>query len=98
MIPREKPAVTITGNASQGGFSMNTKLAEVTLHIDEDISHDKREEFRDVLLAMDGVMAAAYHDEKPHLMLIEYNPDAVNSIRFVDAAKKKNLHVELIGL
>ena len=77
---------------------MNTKLAEVTLHIDEGISHDERERFRDVLLAMDGVMAAAYHDEKPHLMLIEYNPDAVNSTRFVDAARKQNLHAELIGL
>ena len=77
---------------------MNTKLAEVTLHIDEDISHDERERFRDVLLAMDGVMAAAYHDEKPHLMLIEYNPDAVNSVEFVDAARKQNLHAELIGL
>ena len=77
---------------------MNTKLAEVTLHIDEGISHDERERFRDVLLAMDGVMAAAYHDEKPHLMLIEYNPDAVNSLEFVDAAKKQNLHAELIGL
>ena len=77
---------------------MSSKLAEVTLHIDEDISHEKREEFRDVLLAMDGVMAAAYHDEKPHLMLIEYNPDAVNSIKFVDAARQQNLHAELIGL
>ena len=77
---------------------MNTRLAEVTLHIDESITHDEREALRDVLLAMDGVLAAAYHDEKPHLMLIEYNPDAVNSIKFVEAAKKKNLHAELIGL
>ena len=76
---------------------MNTKLADVTLHIDEDTSHDERESFRNVLLAMDGVMAAAYHDEKPHLMLIEYNPDAINSIEFVNAAKKHNLHAELIG-
>jgi hypothetical protein len=90
--------VIIAGNARQGGFIMSSKLAEVTLHIDEDISHEKREEFRDVLLAMDGVMAAAYHDEKPHLMLIEYNPDAVNSIKFVDAARQQNLHAELIGL
>lgn len=76
---------------------MNTKLAEVTLHIDENTSHDEREGFRDVLLAMNGVMAAASHDEKPHLMLIEYNPDAINSIEFVNAAKKHNLHAELIG-
>jgi hypothetical protein len=76
---------------------MDTKLAEVTFHIDEGTSHDERENFRDVLLAMDGVMAAAYHDEQPHLMLIEYNPDVVNSIEFVDAARKHGLHAELIG-
>jgi hypothetical protein len=98
MIPNENWPVIIAGNARQGGFIMSTKLAEVTLHIDEDTSHDERERFRDVLLAMDGVMAAAYHDEKPHLMLIEYNPDTVNSSRFVDAAREQNLHAELIGL
>jgi hypothetical protein len=77
---------------------MNAKLAEVTLHIDEDTSHDERESFRDVLLAMDGVLAAAYHDERPHLMLIEYNPDTIHSIEFVNAAKKHGLHAEMIGL
>ena len=77
---------------------METSLAEVTLHIDENTSHDERENFRDVLLSMDGVMAAAYHDEKPHLIMIEYNPDVINSIEFVDAAKKQRLHAELIGL
>ena len=76
---------------------MGTKLAEVTVHIDENTSHDEREKFRDVLLAMDGVLAAACHDEKPHLLLIEYNPDTINSIEFVNAAKKQDLHAELIG-
>jgi hypothetical protein len=76
---------------------MSAKLAEVTLHIDEDTSHDERESFRDVLLAMDGVIAAAYHDEKPHLMLIEYNPDSIPSVEFVNAAKQHGLHAELIG-
>ena len=76
---------------------MNTRLAEVTLHIDEATSHVERENFRDVLLAMDGVVAASYHDERPHLMLIEYNPEAINSIEFVSAAKKHGLHAELIG-
>ena len=76
---------------------MDTKLAEVTLHIDEDTPHDERENFRDVLLALDGVMAASYHDEKPHLMLIEYNPDVIQSIEFVNTAKKHGFHAELIG-
>jgi hypothetical protein len=82
----------------EGDFSMDTKLAEVTLHIDEGTSHGEREKIRDALLAMDGVMAAAYHDEKPHLLLIEYNPDAINSIEFMNAAKDQGLHAELIGM
>ena len=77
---------------------MATKLAEVTFHIDEATSHDERERFRDTLLAMDGVIAAAYHDERPHLMLIEYNPDVIHSIEFVNAARDLGLHAELIGL
>jgi len=77
---------------------MDTKLAEVTVHIDESTSHDEREKFRDVLLAMDGVLAAACHDEKPHLLLIEYNPDVINSIEFVNTAKEHGLHAELAGL
>ena len=77
---------------------MDATLAEVILHIDESTSHDEREKFRDVLLAMDGVMAAGCNDKTPHLMLIEYNPDVINSIEFVNAAKKHGLHAELAGL
>lgn len=77
---------------------MDTKLAEVILHIDESTSHAEREKFRDIVLAMDGVMAADCNEKTSHLMLIEYNPDAINSIEFVNAAKKHGLHAELAGL
>jgi hypothetical protein len=76
---------------------MDVKLADITLHIDENTSHDERENFRDVLLAMDGVMAADCNDKTSHLMLIEYDPDVINSIEFVNAAKKHGLHAELVG-
>jgi len=76
---------------------MDIKLAEVTFHIDESTTHDEREKFRDELLAMDGVIAAVSHDEKPHLMLIEYNPDIINSSEFLNAAREHGLHAELIG-
>lgn len=77
---------------------MDIKLAEVTLHITEDTTHEQREAFRDSLLGMDGVLAAAYHDEKPHLLLVEYNPDKTKSIEFVTAAQGRGLHAQLIGL
>lgn len=77
---------------------MSDLMADVTLHIDENTTHEEREKFRDVLLAMDGVMAAAYHDERPHLIIIEYDPRVVNSIEFVNTAKSSGFHAELIGL
>ena len=44
------------------------------------------------------MVAVGSHDEKPHLMLIEYRPDRVSSVRFVEAAKRHGLHAELAGL
>ena len=77
---------------------MSTKMTDVTLHIDETTSHDEREALRDNLLELHGVMAAAYHDNQPHLMVIEYDPDEINSRDFLTAATNKGLHAELIGL
>jgi len=77
---------------------MSDLMSGVTLHIDEDTTHDQREAFRSILLDLEGVMAAAYHDEKPHLMLVEYDPKTIKSIEFVNAAKKSGFHAELIGI
>lgn len=77
---------------------MDTKMTDVILHIDETTRHDEREVLRTSLLNIDGVMAAASQDEKPHLMVIEYDPDAVNSSDFLAVAKQQGLHAELVGL
>ena len=77
---------------------MGTKMTDITLHINESTNHSDREALRDSLLGMDGVMAAAYHDEKPHLMMIEYDPDLINSTEFLTSASDRGLHAQLIGL
>ena len=77
---------------------MTIKMVDVTLHLDEDVPHEDRETFRDSLLHMNGVMAVASPDEKPHLVTIEYNPDAINSSEFLKAAQGRSLHAELIGM
>jgi hypothetical protein len=71
--------------------------AGVTMHIDENTSHDDREALRDALLSLNGVMAAAYHDERPHLMVVIYDPERVKSVEFVNAAKRLGLHTELVA-
>jgi hypothetical protein len=77
---------------------MSNQIADITMHIDENTSHEDRERLRDELLGLDGVMAAAYQDEKPHLMVMAYDPDAVKSSTFVKIAQEQGLHAELVGL
>jgi hypothetical protein len=77
---------------------MSDQVADITMHIDEDTTHEDRERLRDELLSMNGVMAAACHDEKPHLIVMAYDPDVVNSSAFVKTAQEQGLHAELVGL
>jgi hypothetical protein len=77
---------------------MSNQIVDITMHIDENTSHEDRERLRDELLGLDGVMAAAYQDEKPHLMVMAYDPGAVKSSTFVKIAQEQGLHAELVGL
>ena len=76
---------------------MDSKIADVVLHIDEELSHGNLEDFRDVLLHQNGVASASFHDDKPHLMTVLYDPDVIASLSFVGLAKERNIHAELIG-
>ncbi len=74
------------------------EMADVTVHIDEAIDHDRRTRIADTVRAHKGVMAVAHHDEKPHLMIIEYDPDTVNSRELLQIALDQGVHAQLIGL
>lgn len=77
---------------------MEQKMVDVTLHIDEETTREEREGLRDQLLELDGVMAANYGDNQPHLMIVEYDPDQITSHRLVETAEQRGYHAELVGM
>ncbi|MDH5599791.1 MAG: ATP-binding protein [Gammaproteobacteria bacterium] len=77
---------------------MKHYMADITLHIDENTTHDEREEFKDNLLNLNGVIKADSSDKRPHLMIIGYDPTKINSAALLVAASQNGLHAELIGL
>lgn len=77
---------------------MDITLVDVTIHIDETIDKSLRPGLIDKVRQQDGVVSVGYHDEKPHLMIIEYNPEKVNSKTLLQTVKDEGLHAELIGL
>ena len=77
---------------------VESKMVDVMLHIDPETDHEEREYLRNIILKQNGVDAAAYHDEKPHLMIIEYDPDEVSSQQLLKVVLSRGIHAELVGL
>ena len=74
------------------------EMVDVEIHIDEAVNHERRTKIADTVRAHKGVMGVAHHDDKPHLMIIEYNPEAVSSHELVQVVRDQGVHAELIGL
>ena len=77
---------------------MSTTMLDVTLHIDEDTTHDEREHLRDAFLNKNGVMTADCRDTSPHLMIVGYDPDDITAAELLATVKRQGYHAELIAL
>ncbi len=77
---------------------MNINLVDTTVHIDETVDHATRESLADKVRAMDGVVAAAHHDKRPHLMVVEYDPGKASGVDILATVKSIGIHAELVGL
>ncbi len=74
------------------------KLADVTIHIDRDVDGDTRGKVEAALRAMDDVVSVHMPEDKPHLVVVEYNPDKTTSGVVLAAVREMAGHAELIGL
>ncbi len=77
---------------------MDIKLVDIILHIDETLDHAKLESISDKIRQQDGVVSVAFHDDKAHLMIVEYNPDKNKSADILKCVTDQGVHAELIGL
>lgn len=77
---------------------MSTTMLDVTLHIDEDTTHDEREDLRDTFLSKKGVMTADCRDDRPHLMIVGYDPEDITAIELLATVKNCGYHAELIAM
>lgn len=77
---------------------MSSTILDVTLHIDEETTHEEREDLRDTFLGKKGVVTADCRDEKPHLMIVAFDPDNVSAHDLLATAQRSGYHAELIGL
>ena len=77
---------------------MDIQLADVTLHIDEALSKERRADIETSLRGIDAVVSVTNPDKTPHLTIVEYNPAKTKSAAILDCVKAQGVHAELIGI
>ena len=79
---------------------MEINLADVTLHVDEELSDEARDALEDALRERDGVVSVHFNTNAahPHLAVVEFNPERVNSMDLLNIVKSQGYHGELVGL
>jgi len=76
---------------------MAAKISDVMLHIDEELEKWQRVMLEEHMRAQLGVIALGYHDEVPHLMLVEYDPYISHPLDFLRLVARHGYHAERVG-
>jgi hypothetical protein len=77
---------------------MDIDLADVTIHIDETLDDDGRNKLEEAFRNREGVVSILINPDRPHLVVVEYNPKIINSRDLVDIPRFHGLRGELVGL
>ena len=77
---------------------MDIQLADVIVHIDETLPKDQREQIEQHLRELDGIVSVHNPDNKPHLSVVQYNPEVSSSGVILETVKGQGVHAELVGL
>ena len=77
---------------------MTINMCDVMLHIDEELGDMQRDLLENHVREQRGVIGLGFHKERPHLMIVEFNPDQTTSQDLLATVTSQGLHAELIGL
>ncbi len=77
---------------------MDINLVDLTVHIDENLSPEQRITVEDSLRALDGVVSVHGSSKTPHLIIVQYNPEKMDSQKILKRITNQGAHAELIGL
>ena len=76
---------------------MNIQLADVVVHIDETLELESLTGIENRLREVNGVISVHNPDSRPHLAVVEYNPEMTSSADILATVQAQGVHAELIG-
>jgi len=77
---------------------MDINLADVTLHVDEELKDEARAKLEEAFRSREGVISVHNAEGKPHLWVLEFNPEIIHARDLLSIVNYQGLHGELVGL
>lgn len=76
---------------------MSGNTVKIVLHIDEELDQVGRESIEQALAQSQGIVAAHINDTRHHLMLVDYEPQELNTSDVLHQVVQQGVHAELVG-
>ncbi|MEJ2465722.1 MAG: heavy-metal-associated domain-containing protein [Candidatus Thiodiazotropha sp.] len=71
--------------------------ANAVVHINESLSAEQIHDIERELAGIRGVVSACAHVKTPHLLVVDYDPCALQARQLVQHFERSGLHAALIG-
>lgn len=88
------PAVAAEARCDMSELSHKVDLV---VHVDNMLGNQRRMDIESALESSQGVRWAHFTDGRPHLMVVEYDPDTTSSYEILQQVNRQSVHAELIG-
>ena len=72
-------------------------ITEVVVHINEELNKQHRKNLSEQVNNLNGISAVLINDQKPHLMRVSYDPQAISSLQVLEGIKNTGVHAQLAG-
>jgi hypothetical protein len=71
--------------------------ANAVVHINESLSDDQIHDIEKNLSGVKGIVSACTHIKTPHLMVVDYDPQTIDSRGLLSHFQSSGVHASLIG-
>jgi len=73
-------------------------IADLLIHVNETLDSNERESLQEELRKLYGVIAPRFNRETPHLLLVSYEPQEIDSLKLLNRVKANGYHAQLVGM
>lgn len=73
-------------------------LADILIHVNETLGATERVSLEEELRKFKGVIAPRFNKQTPHLLLVAYDPQEIDSHNLLSRVKANGYNAQLVGM